>query len=246
MNNTWVGKLFNIIAGLASIIGVFYLFFTDKENGVIALCAFCVFLFFLLVAIWLGIYKLIRKEHPIDYKKITVFTSYETNDGIHGIYEVFKVIQSKRLILHQIEHNFKWTGSKMPEVSSELQEIKEVKESTANEYDKAILLLKRPLGYNETGTIHFKALTDDFDDKAQPHLDFKVDNVVNVIHFRVTLKHKENFSQPAKLLKKPIESKIPAEYEQYGSVSFDKQSKSYQYYLTDPEIGYYYRLEWEK
>lgn len=244
--NSWVWRVFNIVAGCASIMGVFYLFFTDKEVGVIALFAFCVFLLFAIGTLCIGVVKLIKKEHPDDYNKITVFTSYETTDGIHGVYEVFKVIQSKRLILQQVEHNFKWTGSKRPNISSELQEIKQLIESDANNYDKAILLLKKPLGFNETGTIHFKALTDDFDGKAQPHLDFKVCNAINVIHFRVTLKHKDDYSKPAKLLKKPIESSVPTEYEQYGSICFDKLSKSYQYYLTNPEIGYYYRLEWEK
>ena len=166
--NTWAWKVFNVVAGCASIMGVFYLFFSDKVNGIIALCAFSLFLLLLLVATWVGVIKLIKKEHPSEYKKITVFTSFETTDGIHGIYEVFKVIQSKRLILQQVEHNFKWTGSKMPEVSSELQEIKQIIKTTANEYDKAILLLKKPLGYNETGTIHFKALTDDLMVKLCP------------------------------------------------------------------------------
>lgn len=242
----WLWKFFNIVAGCASIIGVLYLFFTDKENSIIALSAFCLFLLFVIASLWFAILKLIKKENPEDYKKITVFTSYETTDGIHGVYEVFKVIQSKRLILQQVDHNFKWTGSKRPEVSSELQEIKQLVESGGNDYDKAVLLLKRPLGFNETGTIHFKALTDDYDGMAQPHLDFKVSNSIDVIHFRVTLKHKEDVRKPAKLLKKPIDSKAPTDYVQYGSVTFDVLSKSYQYYLTNPEIGYYYRLEWEK
>ena len=243
---SWLWKVFNIVAGCASIIGVLYLFFSDKENGIIALFAFCSFLLFVIAATWMGIIKLIKKENPEEYKKITVFTSYETTDGIHGVYEVFKVIQSKRLILQQIEHNFKWTGSKRPAVSSELQDLKQLIEADANDYDKAILVLRRPLGFNETGTIHFKAMTDDFDGKAQPHLDFKVNTAINIIHFRVTLKHKEDYSQPAKLLRKPIDSRVPADYEQYGSVPFDKMSKSYQYYLTNPEIGYFYRLEWAK
>lgn len=135
----------------------------------------------------------------------------------------------------------------MPVISSELQEIKHLTFSDTNQYDKAVLLLKRPLKFNETATVHFKAVTDDFDNKAQPYLDYKVNSDINVIHFRVTLKNKdENYSKPAKLLKKPIESVIPAEYEQYGSVPFDQQSKSYQHCMTDPEIGFYYRLEWEK
>lgn len=70
---------------------------------------------------------------------------------------------------------------------------------------------------------------------------------MDVIHFRVTLKNKDdNFSKSARLLKKPVNSEFPSDYNQFGSIPFDCQSKRYQYYLTDPEIGYYYRLEWEE
>ena len=72
-------------------------------------------------------------------------------------------------------------------------------------------------------------MTDDFDHKAQPYLDYKVNNEINVIYFRVTLKNKsDDYTKPAKLLKKLIESGIPVDYQQFGSVSFDMLSKSYQ------------------
>lgn len=238
---------FNIVAGLASILGVLFLFLTDRQIGVVALCSFCFFLLCALITTWIGIFRFVRKEHPEEYRKISAFTSFETSDGIHGVYEVFKVIQSKRFILQQIDHNFKWSGTKIPEISSELQTIKQFQQSDLNNYDKATLLLNKPLGYNETATIHFKALTDDFDGKSLPYLDYKVSEKMDVIHFRITLKNKDDhFSKSARLLKKPVKSEVPTDYIQYGSVPFDCQSKSYQYYLTDPEIGYYYRLEWEK
>jgi Na+-transporting methylmalonyl-CoA/oxaloacetate decarboxylase gamma subunit len=240
-------KIFNIVAGSASIFSVAFLLLTDRVNGMIALIAFCIFLLFLLILVTTAIFRLIRQENPEEYKKIAAFTSYEAVDEAHGVFEVFKVIQSKRLILQQVEHNFKWTGTKRPVISSELQEIKQLVMSDNKDYDKALLRLKRPLGFNESCTIHFKALTDDFDGMAQPHLDFKVNSAMNVIHFRVTLKNKGcDYCKAAKILKKPIESNAPLGYEQYGSIPFDMQSKSYQYCLTDPEIGYFYRLEWEK
>ena len=125
----WLLNVFNLIAGFASIAGVFCLFFSDDRVGGIALLAFCLFLTLLLISIWIGLIKFIQKENPEKYKKISAFTSYETSDGIHGVYEVFKVIQSKRLILQTIEHNFKWTGTKHPELSSYLQEINQVEYS---------------------------------------------------------------------------------------------------------------------
>lgn len=119
-------KIFNVVAGCASVLGVVYLFFTDKEIGVLALTFFSIFLLGVLIAVWVGVIKMIKKEYNEEYKKITSFTSYETNDGVHGVYEVFKVIQSKRVFLQHVDHNFKWSGSRMPMISSELQEIKQV------------------------------------------------------------------------------------------------------------------------
>lgn len=240
-------KSFNIVAGCASILSVTFLLLTDQINSMIALCVFCLFLICLLALITTSVFRLVSQENPEEYKKIAAFTSYEAVDDTHGIFEVFKVIQSKRLILQQVEHNFKWTGTQRHVISSELQEIERLIISEKKDYDKALLRLKKPLGFNESCTIHFKALTDDIDGMAQPHLDFKVSSAMNVIHFRVTLKNKGgDFAKPAKILKKPIESNVPLGYEQYGSIPFDIQSKSYQYCLPEPEIGYFYRLEWEK
>lgn len=240
-------KWFNVVAGIASIVGVLYLLFNDKVNGIIALSIFVLFLISVIVLLWFTINKLIKTDYPQDYKKIIVFTSYETEDGVKGKFEVFKVIQAKKLVLDKIEHCYKWSGSKEPVVSSDLQEIGKKIPSSSDDYDKAILILKKPLSYNETGTIHFKAEIDDVDGKALPYLDHKVDTDMNAINFRVTLKYKDNnYAKPALLLKKPIKSNTPIGYKEISSVPFDKESKSYQYNLLNPEIGYFYRLEWEK
>lgn len=88
---------------------------------------------------------------------------------------------------------------------------------------------------------------DDFDGKALPHLDYRVDMSLSIIHFRVILRHKgDDFERPAKILRRRVQCEHPTEYEEIGSVAFDKRSRSYQYNLIDPEVGYYYRLLWEK
>lgn len=239
--------IFNIVANFASIVGVFYLLFTDEINTKIALVIFCAFLLSVLALILVGIHKFIKKENEENYKKISAFTSYETTDGIHGTYEIYKIIQSKRLFLSEVDHNFKWSGSKEPKISSNLQEIKHKPQIIPDDYDKVVLHLKQPLHFNETGTIHFKAETDDFDSKAKPFLDHKVNCEMNLVQFRVTLKNKDDsYSKPAKFMKKPITSNVSTDYTLCESIEFDSKSKSYQYNLTNPEIGYFYRLEWEK
>lgn len=236
----------NIVAGFASIVSVLFLVFTDKTNALIALVFFCVFLLIALFSILRTLRLFIRKENGEDHKKVSVFTTFETHDSTHCVFETYRVIQSKRFILTEISQNFKWSGTKQPVISSSLQKIKVVNKRESD-YDQAVLVLKHPLVFNETATIHFKAEMDDYDGKALPYLDYRVETPINIIHYRVILRHKsEDFCKPAKILRRPIFSNQPKDYEEIGSVPFDQKSRSYQYNLINPEVGYYYRLAWEK
>lgn len=244
--SNYFGRFFSIVAGVASIVSVFYLLFSNEVNSIIALSIFVIFLLSVLVLLIIGIHLFIKKENENEYKKVSVFTSFVMSDKTHGIFEVYRVIQSKRLILNQVEQNFKWSGSKSPILESDIQKIKTVKINNVG-YDKVLLEFSKPLIFNETATIHFRAIIDDFDNKSQPYLDHKVDTDTNVIHFRVVLKYKsECYSSPAKILRKPIFSETPIEYEELGSIPFDKETKSYQYTLVNPTVGYFYRILWEK
>ena len=81
----------------------------------------------------------------------------------------------------------------------------------------------------------------------QPHLDVKVEEPISVVDFRVILAYKDsNFSERAQFMRKPINSGIPTDYQILETVSFNTYSKSYEYVLTNPEVGYFYRLEWIK
>ena len=239
---------FNIVAGVASIVSVIYIAFADETKAIIALLCFCLFLLASLIALICGISKYIERENMSDNKKVSVFTTFETIDSSHCQFETYRVIQAKRLILTSITQSFKWTGARLPQLSSRLQTISDVKQKDATEYDTAVLKFKHPLRYNETTTIHFKAEMDDYDSPmVQPHLDYRVDSDINIIHFRVILRHKKStFKSAAKLLRMPTESANPAHYEEIGSVVFDVASKSYNYHLTHPDVGYYYRIQWEK
>lgn len=95
--------------------------------------------------------------------------------------------------------------------------------------------------------VHFHANMDDVDNTAQPHLDVKVEEPISVVDFRVILAYKDsNFSERAQFMRKPINSGIPTDYQVLETVSFNTYSKSYEYVLTNPEVGYFYRLEWIK
>lgn len=238
--------IFNSIAGIASIVGIVILAFSNATNTVIALSFFCGCLLVLLISIVWAIYSFVKQGNENNHLKVSVFTKFEALDKTHSIFETYRVIQSKRIILSDIDQNFKWSGSKLPEVSSKFQEVKNII-TNDQDYDKAILTFKRPLLYNETGVVHFKAETDDYDGKAKPHLDYRVDSFINIIHYRVILKYKnDDFHQPAKVLRKPINCKTPTDYTEIGSITFDERAKCYEYYLISPEPGYFYRIQWEK
>lgn len=87
---------------------------------------------------------------------------------------------------------------------------------------------------------------DDVDNTAQPHLDVKIEEPISVVVYRVILAYKDiNFSEKALFMRKPINSGIPTDYQILETVTFNSYSKSYEYVLTNPEVGYY-RLEWVK
>ena len=237
--------IFNITAGSASIIGIIIFAFSDATNAIIALVFFCLSLLALLISIIWAINSFVKRGNENNHLKVSVFTKFEALNTTNSIFETYRVIQSKRLVLSEIEQNFKWSGSKLPNISSKFQEVKNII-INERDYDKAILTFKKPLLYNETGVVHFRAETDDYDGTAKPYLDYKVESHINIIHYRVILKYKNDFHQPAKVLKRPINCNSPTEYTEISSITFDERAKCYEYYLINPEPGYFYRIQWEK
>lgn len=240
-------KVFNIIAGVCSIIGIGVLIFSDYTNSIIALSCLVCFLILLLGLVLETVRRFIRNAYKEPYEKVSVFMKFETLDSTHSEFEMYRVIQAKRIVLLEVEQHFKWSGTKRPKVTSKTQIVKDVLNNDTNTYDKAILVFKKPLLFNETGVLHFHAELDDYDGKASPCLEHKVDMPVNIIHFRIILRHKNDaFNASAKLMRRKIDSCNITGFEILESVSFDMKLKSYEYHLINPEVGYFYRIEWEK
>lgn len=152
--NNWV-VIIGLIGSIASIIGLFIFCFSDTVNAIIALSFFCVCLMVMLVAVISALFSFVKKGHHLPFDKVSAFTKYETSDGVHIVNETYRVIQSKRVILTQVEQNFKWSGSKMPVITSRLQDVKDVVSADGSNYDSAILKLKRPLVFNENRCYSF-------------------------------------------------------------------------------------------
>lgn len=237
-------KTFYFIASLASIFGVVYFFITDQTSVLFALSFFCLMLLSFTIALILALFKILEINHT-DHKDKSTYVKYETFDGNKIVYECYKVIQCKKPMLTDFEYNFKWSGTHLPVVTSKTQEVTSILDfKDPTKYDKALLKFKTPLYYNQNSVIHFKADLDDTDHKSSPHLEIRVTDEVELINFRVVLRHKtEDFKDAAKLQRRKLDS-IASTYEELLHIPFDFQTKSFEYQLINPEVNYFYRIIW--
>jgi len=186
-------------------------------------------------------------KHPEGHTRNSNFIKYSTLDGINIQFETFRHIQCKRLVLYEFIYSFKWTGNIRPEIKSSLQNVVSVNSKQEGEWDSATLRFKKPLLYNETAIIHFLAEMNDADQNSSPHVETRIELPVDIILFRIELRHKKgSFDKPATLKRKKITADINSNYEILKTIPFDRNYKGYEYTLLTPESNYYYRIEWEK
>ena len=234
--------------GLSSIVCFIIIFFSDKNKVIIALIAFIIFLLFLVSAICYAVHKIVRKEHDKEFLKLSDFITYKYLDRNHVVYDVYRLIQSKRAFLREIKWNFKWTGGHKPKIKSDLQLCDgTIYKGSDNGFDHVVLKPKKALFYNESEVLHFHAEMDDSDNTSLPVVGMKIEEPVKVVNFQVILSYKSSeYCEPAEFKRKPILDNGYDTFEHIAMVNFDKESKSYQHILTNPEVGYSYRLEWKK
>lgn len=238
-----------ILGGVASIVGVVIALCTDKNKAIIALFAIIIFLLIILFAILSTLKRFVQKEHNKEFIKLSDFITYKFQDKTHIDYDVYRLIQSKRPYLTEIKWNFKWTGKKNPEIDSTLQSCdKPIIKGVDDGFDHIILNLKKPLLYNESEVLHFHAKMDDTDGSSLPVVGVKIEEPVKVVRFKVVLLYKEtDFNENAELKSAPIhDSGYGLKYQTIKTIEFNKHTKSYECVLTNPKVGYFYRLEWTK
>jgi len=239
-----LSKPFYFLASLASLIGFSIIFIGDKDKVLWSFIFFNLLLFVLVGTLVYTILKLLNNSTSAFESKST-FVKYETSDGNKIFYDVYKLIQCKRPILSEYEYNFKWTGTHLPIVTSELQKVENVlNDKDSSNYDKAILKFKTPLTFNESCVINFKAELDDTDKQSDTYISHRILRPVDIIHCRIILRHKED-SENAILERRKINS-VSQGFEKIGEIAFDKTSKSYEYPLLNPELGYIYRMVWKR
>lgn len=236
---------FAFFASLASVLGLILLFVTNKLAMFIALGFFCLMLLTFTVYLIYTLYKILDIKHS-DHENRSTFIKYETLDGNIITYETYKLIQVKKPVLTEMDYNFKWTGTHLPTITSDLQEVVNiVDEQDPTKYDRALLKFKKPVYYNQNLVLHFKAKLDDADKQSKSHVETRVTSEIDIVHYRIILKNKPTeYNQNAILEKSKINSIVSASFEKIKEIPFDVTTKSYEYHLLNPEIGYYYRIRW--
>lgn len=238
-----------IVSGsvFASILGIALYFMASNTAIIISLTFVCLLLLVITCYILYALHVFIRQSHTREYDIISSFAEFRSDNGVKSSYDTHRVIQCKRMALSEIKYNFKWSGSKLPTVSSTCQNIKEIHSTTPEEWDYAILELKNPLIYNECTVLHFHTENDDSDGKAGPFLSLKVETPISFIQFRALLSYKsDEYKRTAIFERRRFDSNVDAGWETIQSVPFDSEYKSYTCMQERPVPGYSYRLRWEK
>ncbi len=239
-------KQFYFLASLASLIGLFLFFVTTKWAVIVALGFFCIVLLSFTIALIHTLLRLINLGNN-EFESKSTFVKYETLDGKNIVFETYKLIQAKKTMLTEFSFSFKWSGSIMPTVNSDIQNvINIVDDQDPSKYDKALLKFKKPLYFNENEVIHFKAILDDTDKQSGTYVSNRIIQDVDIIHYRIILKYKSaDYDLNAILERKKINA-INSNYEKLKEIAFDNITKSYEYHLLKPEINYNYRIRWER
>lgn len=248
LKNWTLGDIIQALGGLASIIGLIVLIVKgDNVAAFIALGAIIFFISAVFTRVYLVTKRFLERRYNDEFRKIASFVEFRTEDGDHYVCEWFKQVQFKRIIGSEYNHGFYWSGSKPPDIESDLQNVNGVSKTPEGHYDKVYLKLRKPLLYDESEMIHVRMNLDDSDDAALPYLETKVDEPIKLVSWRVELRHKpDTFDEKALVKKKKVEAQVSPTYDLITSVPFNHDSKSYTYKLIDPEPGYYYKIEWEK
>lgn len=234
-------------SAIASIISLIFFFIYNLWAVIISLSLFCLILLLLTYKLISSINKLLIFKHPTGFLRNSNIVRYSTIDGSKIEFEVYRHIQCKRVVMHEFNYPFKWSGSHSPLITSKLQDVLSVTGTRPEQWDEAILRFRKPLFYNENAIIHFFATLDDTDHKSGTHVESKVDSPVDIIITRIELKYKKaSFDKPATLKRRKITAATNVNYEELQSIPFDKVSKSYEHAMINPETDYYYRIEWER
>ena len=237
----------NTAAAVASLVSLAAMLVLDRWHATLALVAIILFLVAVLAVHWWALHRYLAARYPEGYSPISTFVRYTTTDGRMVRYEAYRHIQCRRALMSCFRHGFKWTGSRPPAITSRLQEVRGHTEGEAHEYDYVELRFPRPLLYGEAAVVHHAMEMDDSDHASEPHVEFRVTEPVQLISWRVELRHLAGRQRrEARVTRRRIEARLPARPEHLAQVPFDPAVRGYEFQVLRPEPGYFYSLEWDR
>lgn len=238
-----VGSVLCGVTGLS-----LFSFASDALKANIALGGFLLFLVFLGWKAQRTFNQVLGKTYINGYDKLSTFVRYSTSDGDNIQYETFRHIQNKHLLRDYIEHEFHWTGSKPPVITSCLQEIGPVEPVAGTTRSKVRVKFRRPILFNEVEVLHLRMEIDDTDHKSETRIGLLVREPTKLITFKAELLHAKGKynGATARILRSDIDKNNGNPPKQIGTVKFDTVSKSFEHILPNPEPGFTYSLEWDR
>jgi hypothetical protein len=220
--------------------------FSTKWQAIIALSFFVAFLIAVFYKFFDFFNSYLNNKTNSGYQNLATFSRYYTNDGDTITYESLKFIVCKSIILDKHEHRYIWTGSQVPNISSDTATVESTIKTEAGEFDKVIFKFKEPLLYNDFAVIHIRMTCDDADHQSKPQLESYVRGKLKLIEFKVELRHKKGIIKPARLYKRKIDTSANDDYKLIQEVQFDKSTSSYTHVMYNPPIGFAYKLSWDR
>ncbi len=241
------GRTFVNIASLASIISLAIIAFSSQKQAIIALIAIVIFLSAILIKTFQSFNKYLSQQTKKGYKNLSTSSKYITHDGKTITYETHKYIVCKQLLFAQHEHNYSWTGSKAPVISSETMIVEEAVKTNDGDWDKVVLKFKQPLMFNDFAIIHLRMQIDDSDKMSSTHIEMVVTEKMQLLEFSAELRHKtKGIIKPARLLKKKLNTQTDVDFQLVKEIPFDKATCTYETSVYDPEPNYSYRMQWDR
>ena len=98
----YLGSCLGTTGSICSIAGLVMCFSNNKTAIIIALSIVIICLLIIVFQIIRVINKFIDENSSEDYKRISTFLIFKSNDGVKSTFEVFRTIQCKRLFLTEI------------------------------------------------------------------------------------------------------------------------------------------------
>lgn len=92
--------------------------------------------------------------------------------------------------------------------------------------------------------INFHAELDDTDKQSKTTISHGITQDVDIVQFRVVLQYKSEKSN-AVIEKQPLNS-VSKDWRLHKEVAFNLETKSYEYNLLNPDVGWLYRIRWDR